>query len=64
MTVIARLMMTICCSIKFDNLSFDLKYLESLEMWCWRRMEKIIWTGRERNEEVLHGVKIVVPSVE
>ena len=20
------------------------KYLESFEMWCWRRMEKIIWT--------------------
>jgi hypothetical protein len=26
-------------------------------MWCWRRMEKIIWTDRVRNEEVLHGVK-------
>jgi hypothetical protein len=21
----------------------DQKYLESFEMWCWRRMEKIIW---------------------
>jgi hypothetical protein len=31
------------------------KYLESFEMWCWRRMEKISWT--ERNEEVLHRVK-------
>ena len=29
------------------------KYLESVEMWCWRRMEKISWTGRVRNEEVL-----------
>jgi hypothetical protein len=26
-------------------------------MWCWRRMEKIIWTDRVRNEEVLHRVK-------
>ena len=26
------------------------KYLESFEMWCWRRMEKIIWTDRVRNE--------------
>ena len=26
-------------------------------MWCWRRMEKIIWTGRVGNEEVLHEVK-------
>ena len=29
------------------------KYLESFEMWCWRRMEKISWTDRVRNEEVL-----------
>jgi metal-responsive CopG/Arc/MetJ family transcriptional regulator len=26
-------------------------------MWCWRRMEKIIWTYRSRSEEVLHSVK-------
>jgi hypothetical protein len=26
-------------------------------MWCWRRMEKIGWTDRVRNEEVLHRVK-------
>ena len=31
----------------------DQKRLESLEMWCWRRMEKIIWTDHVRNEEVL-----------
>jgi hypothetical protein len=35
----------------------DQKYLESFEMWCWRRMEKISWTDRVRNEEVLHRVK-------
>jgi hypothetical protein len=34
----------------------DQKYLESFEMWCWRRM-KISWTDRVRNEEVLHRVK-------
>jgi hypothetical protein len=22
-------------------------------MWCWRRMEKIVWTDYIRNEEVL-----------
>jgi hypothetical protein len=27
------------------------------EMWGWRRMEKISWTDRVRNEEVLHRVK-------
>jgi len=30
----------------------DRKYLESSEMWCWRRME-ISWTDHVRNEEVL-----------
>ena len=33
----------------------DEKYLESFEMWCWRRMEKVIWTERVKNE-VLQGV--------
>ena len=27
----------------------DQKYLESFEMWCWRRMEKISWTDRVTN---------------
>jgi hypothetical protein len=27
------------------------KHLESFEMWCWRRMEKISWTDHVRNEE-------------
>jgi hypothetical protein len=31
----------------------DQKNLESLEMWCWRRMEKISWTDPVRNEDVL-----------
>jgi len=35
----------------------DQKHLESFKMWCWRRMEKIIWTNHVRNEEVLHRVK-------
>jgi hypothetical protein len=35
----------------------DQKYLESYEMLCWGRMEKIGWTDRVRNEEVLHTVK-------
>ena len=29
------------------------KQVGSFEMWCWRRMEKISWTDRVRNEEVL-----------
>ena len=35
----------------------DQKHLESFEMWCWRRMEKIRWTSHVRNEEVLLTVK-------
>jgi hypothetical protein len=35
----------------------DQKYLESFEMCCWRRMEKISWTDRVRNEGVLREVK-------
>jgi hypothetical protein len=35
----------------------DQKQLESFEMWCWRRIEKISWTDRVRNEEVLLRVK-------
>jgi hypothetical protein len=35
----------------------DQKYLESFEMWCWRRMENISRTDSERNEEVIHRVK-------
>jgi hypothetical protein len=27
------------------------KYAESFNMWCWRRMEKISWKERVRNEE-------------
>jgi hypothetical protein len=35
----------------------DQKHLESFEIWCWRRMEKISWTDHMINEEVLLGVK-------
>jgi hypothetical protein len=34
----------------------DQKYLESFEMWFWRRMEMISWTNCVRNEQVLHRV--------
>jgi len=35
----------------------DQKRLESIEMWCWRRMEKISWTEHVRNEDVLLRIK-------
>jgi hypothetical protein len=31
----------------------DQKHLESFEMWCWRRMEKISWTDHVRNKVLL-----------
>jgi hypothetical protein len=34
----------------------DRKYLQGFKIWCWIRMEKIIWTDRVRNE-VLERVK-------
>jgi len=37
--------------------SVDQKQLESFKMWCWSRMERISWTDRVRNEEVLLRVK-------
>ena len=27
--------------------------IEAFEMWVWRRMEKVSWTERKTNEEVL-----------
>jgi hypothetical protein len=33
------------------------KQLESFEMWCRRRMEKMSWTDHVRNEDVLLRVK-------
>jgi len=38
-------------------LAADQKQMESFEMWCWRRIEKISWTDHVRNEEVLLRVK-------
>jgi hypothetical protein len=35
----------------------DQKHLESFEMLCWRRMEKISWTDYVRHEEVPLRVK-------
>jgi hypothetical protein len=35
----------------------DQRYLESFEMWCWRRREKISWKDRVESKEVWHGVQ-------
>jgi hypothetical protein len=46
----------VCCAETWTLRAVDRKCLESFEMWCWRRMEKISWTDRARNE-VLHRVR-------
>ena len=33
------------------------EYLESFEMWCWRRMEKIKWPEKVTNEQVLIRIR-------
>jgi hypothetical protein len=32
------------------------KYLESFEIWCWRRTEKIKWPEKVTNEQVLDRI--------
>jgi hypothetical protein len=36
-------------------LKVEKKFPESIEMWYWRRMDKISWTDHVRNEEVLQS---------
>jgi hypothetical protein len=38
-----------------QTLKVDQKYLESFEMWCWSRVDKLIWTDHVKNY-VLHTV--------
>jgi len=44
-------------TLELRDTAVDQKHLESFEMWCWRRMEKISWIDHVRNEEVLFRVK-------
>jgi hypothetical protein len=44
------------CAETWTLRAVDQKHLESLEMWCCRRMN-ISWIYHVRNEEVLHTVK-------
>jgi len=45
--------MALHCAENWTLRAADQKYLESYDMWCWRRMEKISWTDHVRNVEVL-----------
>jgi hypothetical protein len=41
----------------YTSSEYKLEMVRRLEMWCCRRMEKISWTDRVRNEEVLQSDK-------
>ena len=41
------------CTMYLLRSMLNFFYLESFEMWCWRRMENISWTDHMRNEDVL-----------
>jgi hypothetical protein len=56
-TAVIAMSISLCGAETWTLVKVDQKYLESFEMWCWRRMEKISWTDRVRNE-VLHRVKV------
>jgi hypothetical protein len=43
--------------LNLDDSGSRSEHLESFEMWCWRRMEKISWTYHVRYEDVLLRVK-------
>jgi hypothetical protein len=45
--------MALCGAETWKVRAADQKYLESFEIWCWRRMEKISWIDHVTNEEVL-----------
>ena len=47
----------LCAAETWTLRKVDQKYLESSEMWCLRKMEKISCTDHVRNEGVLHGVR-------
>lgn len=34
----------------------DMKRIEAMEMWIWRRMEKVPWTAKKTNKEILQMV--------
>ena len=50
------------CTVNMDlhrscHCVYTFKRCYSFEMWIWRRMEKISWKDKVRNEQVLEIVK-------
>ena len=43
------------CAETLTNQKADQKNLETFEMWCWRRMDKISWTENVRSKALQRG---------
>ena len=46
-----------CGAATWTCRELDQKYVGNFEIWRWRRVDKISWTDRVTNEEVLQGIK-------
>ena len=51
------LSIALCGSETWIVRKLERRYLESFEMWCWRREEKIKWSEKETNEQVLERIE-------
>ena len=51
--------MALYCTENLTLQKVDQKHLESFEIWCWRRMEKIIWMDHVKDKSITnsHGGK-------
>ena len=41
----------------------DIRRIEALEMWVWRRMKRISWTEKRANEEILGEKRSIVETI-
>ena len=54
---LARCYIVLCGSETGTLRKLERKYLENLETLCWRRMEKIKWSEKVTNEQVLERIE-------
>ena len=38
------------------NLDSIFKRIDAFELWCWRRLLRVLWTARKSNESILKGI--------
>ena len=55
--LVKNFLSSLTCSLsQYKHAQADSDRIEALEMWTWRRMEKISWTDKVTNEDVLKKV--------